>query len=192
MGKVNKIRNSKASETKEDSCRAELVFLPYFMYDDTANNFCPERGQKGGENMDAIIKIVGTQNYNLDSADAIELVTDGVYEYSDGEAEIYYSESELTGLEGTSTAIYVTPEEVRMERWGTLTTTMVFREGLRNDFLYETPYGKTIMGLDTRKIFAHFDEEGGNMIIDYVLDMDHALSGRNQFQINVRKRENIV
>ncbi len=67
---------------------------------------------------------------------------------------------------------------------------MVFREGLRNDFLYETPFGKTIMGLDTRKIFAHFDEEGGNMIIDYVLDMDHALSGRNQFQINVRKREN--
>ena len=130
--------------------------------------------------MEAIIKIVGTQNYNLDSADAIELVTDGVYEYSEGEAEIYYSESELTGLEGTSTALYITPEEVRMERWGTLTSTMVFREGM-----------KTLMGLDTRKIFAHFDENGGNMIIDYVLDMDHALSGRNQFQINVRKRENL-
>ena len=139
--------------------------------------------------MDAVIKIVGTQNYNLDSADAIELVTDGVYEYSDGEAEIYYSESELTGLEGTRTALYVTPSEVRMERWGTLTSTMVFREGLRNDFLYETPYGKTIMGLDTRRIYAHFNEKGGNMIIDYVLDMDHALSGRNQFQINVRIRE---
>ena len=46
-----------------------------------------------------------------------------------------------------------------------------------------------ILGMDTRKIFAHFDETGGNMIIDYVMDMDHALSGRNQFQINVRERE---
>ena len=161
------------------------------MYDDTAINFCSDEGQKGGVIMEAIIKIVGTQNYNLDSADAIELVTDGVYEYSEGEAEIYYSESELTGLEGTSTALYITPEEVRMERWGTLTSTMVFREGMRNTFLYETAFGKTLMGLDTRKIFAHFDENGGNMIIDYVLDMDHALSGRNQFQINVRKRENL-
>ena len=110
------------------------------MYDDTAINFCSVAGQKGGVIMEAIIKIVGTQNYNLDSADAIELVTDGVYEYSEGEAEIYYSESELTGLEGTSTALYITPEEVRMERWGTLTSTMVFREGMRNTFLYETAF----------------------------------------------------
>lgn len=139
--------------------------------------------------MDAVIKIVGTQNFGTESQDTIELVTDGSYEFHDGRVEIRYSESELTGLEGTETALYISPEEVRMERWGTMTSSTVFREGERNDYLYETPYGKMILGMDTRKIFAHFDETGGNMIIDYVMDMDHALSGRNQFQINVRERE---
>lgn len=139
--------------------------------------------------MEAVIRIVGTQNFGTETQDTIELVTDGTYEYTDGSAEIRYSESELTGLEGTSTALYVTPEGVRMERQGTVTSSTTFREGERNRFLYETPYGKAVLGLDTRKIFAHFDETGGNMIIDYVMDMDHALSGRNQFQINVRERE---
>lgn len=139
--------------------------------------------------MDAVIKIVGTQNFGTESQDTIELVTDGTYEFRGGNAEIRYSESELTGLEGTETALYITPEEVRMERWGTMTSSTIFREGERNDYLYETPYGKMTLGMDTRKIFAHFDETGGNMIIDYVMDMDHALSGRNQFQINVRERE---
>lgn len=139
--------------------------------------------------MDAVIRIVGTQNFGTESQDTIELVTDGTYEFRGGNAEIRYSESELTGLEGTETALYITPEEVRMERWGTMTSSTIFREGERNDYLYETPYGKMTLGMDTRKIFAHFDETGGNMIIDYVMDMDHALSGRNQFQINVRERE---
>lgn len=139
--------------------------------------------------MEAVIRIVGTQNYGTETSDSIELVTDGTYEYTDGKVEICYSESELTGLEGTSTALHVTPEGVRMKRWGTMTSETFFREGTRSSFLFETPYGKAVMGLDTRKIFAHFDESGGNLILDYVLDMDHAISGRNQFQINVRKRE---
>ena len=140
--------------------------------------------------MDAVIKIVGTQQFGTDSPDTIELVTDGQYEYTDDGVEILYSESELTGLEGTSTALHIKTDEVKMERWGTMTSSTVFRVGERNDFLFDTPYGRAVMGLDTRKIAAHFDETGGSLIIDYVLDMDHALAGWNQFQLLVREREN--
>ncbi len=50
---------------------------------------------------DVVIKIVGTQNYGKeDGDDSIELVTDGKYSFSGGRGEIFYSESELTGMEG--------------------------------------------------------------------------------------------
>ena len=53
----------------------------------------------------------------------------------------------------------------------------------------EASYGMATLGVDTRKIHANFDEHGGNMEIDYVVDMDHAVFGRNQFRINVREQE---
>ena len=36
---------------------------------------------------------------------------------------------------------------------------------------------------------ANFDEHGGSMEIDYVVDMDHAVFGRNKFQMHVREQE---
>ncbi len=138
---------------------------------------------------DVVIKIVGTQNYGDKDGDSIELVTDGKYIFSNGRGEVFYSESELTGMEGTQTRLSISPLEVILSRKGSLTSSTVFREGERNAFLYDTPYGMATLGVDTRKIHANFDEHGGNMEIDYVVDMDHAVFGRNQFRINVREQE---
>lgn len=139
---------------------------------------------------DVVIKIVGTQNYGKeDGDDSIELVTDGKYSFSGGRGEIFYSESEFTGMEGTSTHLTVSPLEVVLRREGSVTSSTVFREGERNAFLYDTPYGRAIMGVDTRKIAVNFDEHGGEMVIDYVVDMDHAVFGRNKFRINVREQD---
>ncbi len=138
---------------------------------------------------DVVIKIVGTQNYGQDDNDSIELVTDGQYSFSGGTGEVYYTESELTGMEGTNTHLTISPLEVILRREGSVTSATVFREGERNSFLYDTPYGRATMGVDTRKIAANFDEHGGDMEIEYVVDMDHAVFGRNKFQINVREQE---
>ncbi|HNX99709.1 MAG TPA: DUF1934 domain-containing protein [Oscillospiraceae bacterium] len=138
---------------------------------------------------DVVIKIVGTQNYGQDDKDSIELVTDGKYAFSEGRGEVFYTESELTGMEGTNTHLTISPLEVVLRREGSVTSSTVFREGQRNAFLYDTPYGKATMGVDTRKIAANFDEHGGSMEIDYVVDMDHAVFGRNKFQMHVREQE---
>lgn len=138
---------------------------------------------------DVVIKIVGTQNYGQSEDGSVELVTDGKYAFSDGRGEIFYTESELTGMEGTNTHLTVSPLEVVLRREGLITSSTVFREGQRDSFLYETPYGKATMGVDTRKIAANFNEHGGEMEIDYVVDMDHAVFGRNKFQLNVREQE---
>lgn len=140
---------------------------------------------------DVIISITGSQYADNNSDDAVELVTDGKYCFKDGHGKLTYTESELTGMAGTVTSFLISPGEVILSREGTLTSQMVFREGLKNTFLYDTPFGSTTMGLDTHKISSSLGEKGGELEIDYVVDFDHAIVGRNRFKINVRERTGV-
>ncbi|MEG1633514.1 MAG: DUF1934 domain-containing protein [Oscillospiraceae bacterium] len=137
---------------------------------------------------DVIISITGSQNFSADPAETVELVTEGKYTYRDGRGEVTYQESELTGMKGTKTSFVFTPEEIILSREGTLTSRMVFREGKKNVFLYDTPYGAATMGLDTHKINSTMGPRGGNVEIDYVVDFDHAMVGRNKFSINIKEQ----
>ena len=137
---------------------------------------------------DVIISITGVQNFPQGSDDTVELVTEGKYCYRDGKGELSYMESELTGMQVTRTSVTFTPTEVVLSREGTLTSKMVFREGTKITFLYDTPFGSATMGLDTHKIHSTMGPRGGDMEIDYVVDFDHAVVGRNKFRINVREQ----
>ena len=137
---------------------------------------------------DVIISITGVQNFPQGSDDTVELVTEGKYSYRDGRGELSYMESELTGMQGTRTSFTFTPTEVVLSREGTLTSKMIFREGTKNTFLYDTPFGSATMGLDTHRIHSTMGPRGGEMEIDYVVDFDHAVVGRNKFRINVREQ----
>ena len=137
---------------------------------------------------DVIISITGVQNYPQGTDDSVELVTEGKYSFRDGRGELSYMESELTGMQGTRTSFTFTPTEVVLSREGTLTSKMIFREGTKNTFLYVTPFGSATMGLDTHRIHSTLGPKGGDMEIDYVVDFDHAVVGRNKFRINVRER----
>lgn len=138
---------------------------------------------------DVIISIVGEQTIDGAQPDAIELVTDGKYFHRDGKSRVVYDESMLTGLEGTRTTVTVDAAGVVMSRTGNLTSRMVFQEGKKHFFLYETPVGPTTMGVDTQTIRTALDEHGGEMEIRYVIDLDHAVIGHNRFKMNIREQK---
>ncbi len=123
--------------------------------------------------------------------DAIELVTDGKYSFTDKEICFSYQESELTGLEGTETTFKILPELVMLTRVGKLNTHMVFQPGRKHNFLYDTPYGTITMGVNTSVINCSLDENGGELKIFYSIDMDNSPVGRNAFIINIRKANNL-
>ena len=141
------------------------------------------------EMKDVIISITGVQRAEDGERDSIELVTDGKYCFTREETFFSYMESELTGLEGTRTSFSIGPLGVIMSREGNLNTRMVFQEGKKHYFLYETPYGSMTMGVDTHRIKNGLGEHGGDMEIDYVLDFDNAVVGRNKFRIHVREQQ---
>ena len=139
---------------------------------------------------DAIISISGMQRDAAGQSDRIELITAGKYGFEDGESRFTYEESGLTGLEGTRTTFTISPMGVVLRREGSLNSEMVFQEGRKDFFLYETPFGSATMGVDTRRIDARLGEHGGTMELDYDIDFNHTPMGRNQFKIDVRENNN--
>ena len=92
-------------------------------------------------------------------------------------------------MEGTQTRVVVTPEKVVVDRDGTVTSRMVFEPGVKHAFLYDTPVGSATMHMATRDLRQRFNEHGGQVEIDYVLDMEHAFASRNRFRLTVKEQK---
>ena len=137
---------------------------------------------------DVLISIKGYQSLPgmPEDPEFIELVTDGTYEYNDGTASFQYMGSELTGFAGTCTSFVVSPDLVVMNRAGTTNTEMIFERGKKHHFVYDTPIGIITMGVETHSIRNKLDEYGGDLEINYVIDVENKAISRNRFLINVK------
>ena len=136
-----------------------------------------------------IISIKGKQLYAESSPDEVELVTAGTLkEDGAGGYTVSYQETELTGMEGTTTRLHIHKGRATLLREGNVNSQMVFEEGRRHLSMYETPYGALSIGINTRRMRSTLGESGGDVEIDYAIEIDHALAGHNLFHINVRER----
>ena len=136
---------------------------------------------------DVLISINSVYAYDREEQDSLEFTTDGYYFYENDVGCLSYLESEVTGLDGTRTSVFVMPDRVVIDRDGTVTSRMVFQEGKRNSFQYQTPFGAATMGIDTRRITHNMGVNGGSVEIDYVVNMEHTVASRNRFQITVKE-----
>jgi len=136
---------------------------------------------------EVLISMHSSHGYDNHNRDAVDFTTDGIYSFDNGIGQMSYMETEVTGLIGTRTSVSVSPTEVVVDRSGSINSRMVFREGKSDSFLYETPFGIATLGLDTRRIKQNFNESGGSVEIDYVVNVDRALVSRNTFKIKVRE-----
>ena len=135
-----------------------------------------------------IISIKGKQLYAESSPDEIELVTAGTLKRdSRGGFTVSYQESVLTGLEGTTTKLHIGGGRVTLLREGSINSQMVFEEGRRHLSMYETPYGALSIGVNTKRMRSTLGEAGGDLEIDYAIEIDNLIAGQNLFRMNVRK-----
>ena len=138
---------------------------------------------------EVVISIKGMQQYEGALPDAVELVTAGRLARDGTGYTLSYQESELTGLEGTLTTIQVDGEQVTLMRMGEFNSQLVFQEGRRHLSVYNTPYGAMSVGVNTRHLLAELSDRGGDIEVDYFIEIDHALAGRNVFRISVKEAE---
>lgn len=135
-----------------------------------------------------IISIKGKQLYAESSPEEMELVTSGTLKRNGrGGYTVSYQETELTGLEGTTTRLHIDGGRVTLLREGNINSQMVFEEGRRHLSMYETPYGALSIGVNTRRMRSTLGEAGGDLEIDYAIEIDNLVAGQNLFRMNVKR-----
>ena len=121
--------------------------------------------------------------------DSTELLTAGTMEWTeDGRVILTYEETELTGMQGTTTTFEVNDSKVTLTRTGNVNSQMVFQEGRQHTSLYETPFGELTVDIQTSHLRHHLSERGGVMDIQYSIAVDHMVTGRNRFKIQVKRK----
>ena len=135
-----------------------------------------------------VIFVRGIQYFDGIEPEETELMTEGVMLSGDGGTIVLeYQETELTGMEGTTTRITGQGDTVVLTREGSVNSQMVFQRGKRNSSVYETPWGSMLVDISTASLKYRLDDRGGVMEIKYTVAVDHQVTGMNQVKIRVRE-----
>lgn len=135
---------------------------------------------------DVWLSIHSTQCFEGCDQEEINLVTAARLYRRNGKYYIAYDESEITGLEGTRTTLKLDGKTVSMIRTGTCPSEMLFLENQRHVGLYQTPMGMSVtISTHTSHIRNTIGENGGELAIDYTIEVDHNLAGSHHFELTV-------
>ena len=107
---------------------------------------------------------------------------------ADGRISLSYDETELTGMEGSTTTVSFTeedPKTVTMLRFGSVTTTLVFEEARRHICVYETPIMPFEICIYARRVENTLTMDGGDMLLDYLIEIHGAKAERTLFELHV-------
>ena len=135
-----------------------------------------------------LLSIRGEQYFDGIDPDETELMTEGTMALTEDGMVLSYEESELTGMEGTTTTFEVKGPRVTLTRSGAVNSQMVFEEGRQHTSLYETPFGELSVDIQTSELKHNLSERGGLMEIRYSIAVEHTVTGRNCFKIRVRRK----
>ena len=140
------------------------------------------------EKYPVLLTIRGEQYFDDVDPDETKLMTDGTMEVTEAGYLLTYQESELTGMEGTTTTFEVVGNRVTLKRSGSVNSQMIFEEGKQHTSLYETPFGELPVDIQTSSLRHTLSERGGVMEIKYSIAVAHTVTGRNCFKIQVKRK----
>ena len=135
-----------------------------------------------------MINIDGTQNFGNGEANNVELTTEGELSVSADSYTLKYKESELTGMEGTTTEITVENNGiVNLVRSGTVNSNLVFEEGKRHLSYYDTNDGAFSIGVFASYVDTVLERNYGEISITYAMDVDDKPIGENEIRVSFKR-----
>ena len=137
---------------------------------------------------EVVLSIRGTQTYDGQEPDVIELVTEGTMEFRDGGWDVSYEESDLTGLAGVTTTFRVEPNRVILERTGNLRSRMVFEKNVPHDSLYQMAFGTLMMTVCAQHLYFDIVPDGGVIDLVYSIEIEHAQAGTVDYHLDIRAK----
>ena len=139
---------------------------------------------------DIMLKIVGKQVISEAEEEQLEFVTEGKYYVKGESVYLLYDESEFSGMEGCTTSLKITGENIKMKRFGEtigIDTEIEFEKGKRFKGYYDTPFGSVEMEVLTNDVVNNIIEtEGkGRLNIDYNISLKGLSEGRSILDIEI-------
>lgn len=132
----------------------------------------------------AIITISSIQGEKEE--DSIQVVTPGSFYLKEDSYYAVYEETEISGMQGTTTTLKIKPEELILLREGTTNANMHFAHGANNLSMYDTPYGTLEMEVITKKINVDVNEKGGNIAVKYDMNISGQKVPATSLDINIK------
>lgn len=118
--------------------------------------------------------------------DSIELVTAGTLYQKNQQYYLVYKESELMGMQECSTTIKVGEDKVVLLRYGKEHhSQMTFEKNAKHINGYDTPYGSLLIGVRTINLEKNINLQGGNIEIEYELEVNHMVMDHHHLSITV-------
>ena len=133
-----------------------------------------------------VLSIRGTQTYEGQEPDVIELVTEGTMEFRDGGWDISYEESDLTGLAGVLTTFRIEPGKVTLSRTGKLNSQMVFQQGVTHESLYTMEFGTLMISVTATSLFFDITPDGGVIDLVYDIVIENSEAGLIEYHLDIR------
>lgn len=133
-----------------------------------------------------LLHIYSEQRYEEEEPQISELTTIGTLEHRGDALHLSYEETELTGLQGTTTSFTLYGDKVLLKREGVLRSEMVFDIGKENRSLYDMGMGALMITVRTMAMVQAMTPEGGILQVDYDLLVEECYVGQVSYRIEVR------
>ena len=132
------------------------------------------------------LKIIGTQTLENDEKDTIEIMTRGKF-YKKGDNQyLVYDESELSGMEGSTTTLKIQDNKIEMKRFGAYRSNLIFEKGKKHISMYKTAYGNMEMEVTTNYVEVNINDKGkGTIDADYKLFIAGMAESKNKLHIEI-------
>ncbi len=136
-----------------------------------------------------LLTIKGCQTEPTGEENTIELITRGkLYKIDDSDMyKIEYEESEISGLEGSKTMIFVQGDQILMERDGTYPSKIVFEKGKKFINSYHTPFGVLQMEVYSTRVDHDIKEDEGKLDLKYQLGIGGRYTGTNTLSLKYNR-----
>lgn len=139
----------------------------------------------------ALITLSGNQSVDGEN-DKYELTTAGRYIKRDDRFYVSYEGSEITGYDNTTTTLKIKDDYVSMIRFenGGGASQMVFEANKQYTGIYRTPHGSLSVDVFTNDMRVDVDDNGGEVELDYFVQLNDSDPIRNNLHVYIRKVEN--
>ena len=134
------------------------------------------------------LAIRGSQRYQDQEPEVIELMTDGTMEFRNGGWDISYEETELTGMAGVTTTFRVEPGKVTLDRKGALKSQMIFQENVVHESLYQMPFGALMLSVKATSVFFDIVPDGGVIDLSYNIEIENTQAGVIDYHLDIRAK----